>query len=266
MAFASYIEGNLMLFKFYLKHIETIRSLPLWMRNPDVLRSEIEQKVNTEGKIFELKLPSKIGKHYNNEFDKMKSDMRKLHGGEKEILTYKITLLLLFCIRILCIGSAWNGNVVGTIFLASLQFLVAPYSFFVSAALAIALAPPIYASHYIAFSLIQSAFTLISLMLPALIQNLSNSILPFLNLPINAYFILAFFIYDQLLCYYVHYYTPSRKYAFKETMIHVVWGFLNTKTYTIVILLHMMNSGKYGQFRLIRNIYFAIKFVDFPDI
>ena len=234
-----------MLFKFYLEHIKTITSLPLWMRNPDVLRSEIEQKVNAEGKIFELKLPSKIGKHYNNEFENMKSEMRKLHGGEKEVLSYKITLFLLFCIRIACIISSWKGDVVGTILLASLQFVVAPYSLFVSAALAVALAPPIYASHYIAFTLIQSTFALLSSMLPTTLLSLLETFIPFLNIPINAYFIMAFFIYDQSLCYYVHYYTPSKKYDLKETMVHVVWGFLNTKTYTIVILLHMMNSGNY---------------------
>ena len=35
------------------------------------------------------------------------------------------------------------------------RFLVAPYSLFVSMALAVALAPPIYLSHYVSFSLIQ---------------------------------------------------------------------------------------------------------------
>ena len=34
-----------------------------------------------------------------------------------------------------------------------------------------------------------------------------------------------------------------KKFTSKETLIHAVWGFLNTKTYTIVLLLHMMNSG-----------------------
>ena len=29
----------------------------------------------------------------------------------------------------------------------------------------------------------------------------------------------------------------------RETLTHAVWGFLNTKTYTLVVLLHMMNAG-----------------------
>ena len=36
---------------------------------------------------------------------------------------------------------------------------------------------------------------------------------------------------------------PFKKFTSQETLIHAVWGFLNTKTYTIVLLLHMMNSG-----------------------
>ena len=108
----------------------------------------------------------------------MKSEMRKLHGGEKEVLSYKITLFLLFCIRIACIISSWKGDVVGTILLASLQFVVAPYSLFVSAALAVALAPPIYASHYIAFTLIQSTFALLSSMLPTTLLSLLETFIP----------------------------------------------------------------------------------------
>ena len=243
MSLKTYIQGNLMLFSFYLKHIKTIHSLPGWMRNPDTLQSVIEEKVSSDGKIFELNVPSDIGKHYNNEFEKMKSDMRRLHGGENELISYKITLILLFCVRCSCIVSAWYGNVIATILLASLQFIVAPYSFFVSAALAVALAPPIYASHYVAFNLIQSAFILVSYILPSSILSYLTQIEPYLRLPIGPCFLAGFFVFDQAMCYYVHYYTPSKKYNFTETMVHVVWGFLNTKTYTIVILLHMMNSG-----------------------
>merc|ERR1712106_665750 len=37
--------------------------------------------------------------------------------------------------------------------------------------------------------------------------------------------------------------TPSKEFTVRETLIHGVWGFLNTKTYTLVILFHMMNAG-----------------------
>ena len=54
---------------------------------------------------------------------------------------------------------------------------------------------------------------------------------------------IGFFLVDQALCVYIHAFTPSKKFPLKETLTHVVWGFLNTKTYTLVVLLHMMNAG-----------------------
>ena len=47
----------------------------------------------------------------------------------------------------------------------------------------------------------------------------------------------------QALCIYCHAFTPSKEFPLRETLTHAVWGFLNTKTYTLVLLLHMMNSG-----------------------
>ena len=54
---------------------------------------------------------------------------------------------------------------------------------------------------------------------------------------------LCFFLVDQALCVYIHAFTPSKKFPLKETLTHVLWGFLDSKTYTLVILLHMMNAG-----------------------
>ena len=56
-------------------------------------------------------------------------------------------------------------------------------------------------------------------------------------------FVIGFFLADQALCVYCHAFTPSKKFPLKETLTHAVWGFLNTKTYTLVVLLHMMNAG-----------------------
>ena len=36
-----------------------------------------------------------------------------------------------------------------------------------------------------------------------------------------------------------HYFTPSKIFTFRETMTHFIWGFLNTKTYTMVIPSHL---------------------------
>ena len=72
---------------------------------------------NDKNSGFSLRLPTSTAKEYNGEFDNMKSEMRKLHGAESEKFSYKTTLILLFCIRILCVFTAYEGNVTGTIVL-----------------------------------------------------------------------------------------------------------------------------------------------------
>ena len=37
-----------------------------------------------------------LNRIYNGEFDKLKSELRQLHAGEKELISYRVTLLLLF--------------------------------------------------------------------------------------------------------------------------------------------------------------------------
>merc|ERR1712110_1290111 len=141
-------------------------------------------------------------------------------GGEREGLSYKMTLALLMILRLLCLVTASQGLLVLTLVISSLQFLVAPYSLFVSLALALALCPPIYCCHY-----------------------LVTSLDPYLHISITPMFILAFFTIDQLACLYCHLMTPCKQFTVRETLTHVVWGFLNTKTYTLVLLLHLMSSG-----------------------
>ena len=147
-----------------------------------------------------------------------------------------------------------------------LQFLVAPYSFFVSFGLAIALGPPIYFrfvylfcykkifilclhfytiliiyfSHYLTFNSIEMISNLLqTFCLPISVTSILDQISPYFELPIGPAFILAFFIFDQGLCFYVHYFTPSKIFTFRETMTHFIWGFLNTKTYTMVLFFHL---------------------------
>lgn len=239
-----YLQGNLLLLKFYIHNIIKIHSLPKWMRNPDTLKDVVNAKIhNGQQDDFSLSLPSSTAKEYNDGLDDMKAEMRKLHVGEKENISYKTTLLLLFIIRLLCIVTAWQGNVAATLVLSSAQFLVAPYSLFVSFTLALALAPPIYACHYVSFYLLQSTFSLLSMVCPPFVVDIASSLAPYTYLPIGPSFIAVFFLCDQALCLYCHLCTPSKEFTVRETLIHVVWGFLNTKTYTLVILFHMMNAG-----------------------
>merc|ERR1712037_297203 len=187
--------------------------------------------------------PRTVARSYNGEFDRLKAELRQLHAAEKELISYRTTLILLFSVRLACVLTAWQGNTPATLLLASTQFLIAPYSLFVSMALAAALAPPIYLSHYLSFSLIQTGASIIAAVAPEMVVNLFASLQPYCQLPIGPAFVICFFLVDQALCVYCHAFTPSKKFPLKETLTHVVWGFLNTKTYTLVVLLHMMNAG-----------------------
>ena len=187
---------------------------------------------------FELSVGGEVGREYNQGFERMKVGLRRLHAPDRDRLSYRTSLLLLFLIRLGCIFTAAQGNLAASLVLSSAQFLIAPYSLFVSLALAIALAPPIYLSHYLVFSLLSSLSALLSPLLPPLLSPLQS----FTQLTIGPAFICLFFLYDQLCCLYCNYFTPSKHFTLRETLVHAVWGFLNTKTYTLVLLLHMMRA------------------------
>ena len=53
--------------------------------------------------------------------DRMKAEMRELHSAQADALSYRTTLALLFAVRLLCVATAWHGNVAGTILLSALQ-------------------------------------------------------------------------------------------------------------------------------------------------
>merc|ERR1711892_1216358 len=63
------------------------------------------------------------------------------------------------------------------------------------------------------------------------------------SIPINSWFILMFFIVDQLLCFYCHLLTPSKSYPFRKTLVHMIYGFFHTKTFALILLLHLRHAG-----------------------
>ena len=120
------------------------------------------------------------------------------------------------------------------------QFLVAPYSLFVSFTLFVALSPPIYIAHLLSFLSIRSICSfLLSLLSSSPLYDIEtissslNTLYPYCFLRIDLSFILSFFAIDQLLCWYCHLSRP--RVVRTSTLTHVVWGFLNTKTYYLLL-------------------------------
>ena len=178
----------------------------------------------------------------------LKGELRALHGSsENDTIGYKSLLLLLFLLRFLCIFTAWNGMLKLTVLISSLQFLIAPYSLFVSFTLAVALFPPIYASHYLSYFCIQSVGSILySIAVKYQFTNILwfiQVIEPVCSIRVSIWFVLTFFVIDQLSCMYFHFLTPSKSFSTKDFFTHAVWGFLNTKTYHVVLLFHLLNGN-----------------------
>ena len=128
---ASYVKGNLLLFKFYLDNIWKLHQLPqvitliLFHQTAAILFSPVDAEPGlapgsgrgescrwrwrfhpqtASNSCQVLSLSSRVGfltislhiRSYNGEFDRLKGELRQLHAGEKELISYRTTLLLLF--------------------------------------------------------------------------------------------------------------------------------------------------------------------------
>lgn len=255
----SYIQGYAALFSFYLRHLATFSSLPPWIRNPNKLKELFDQNSSDSFSKFSLVLPSTFASNYNKEYENLKEMLRKLHP-DTQSFNYSRQLFLLFLIRLLAIVSAIQGNFCTTAALTVSQVLVAPYSLFAAITLFVAYAPPIYVAHYVSFSAITLAGSLCQRLAASwqMTQGLADSLADVCGtfvLPVGPTFIAVFFAVDQLLCLWAHHKTDGVKLGLGETMKHVVWGFINTKTFHLVVLLHL-NSQQF-------SIPLAVWFIDY---
>ena len=66
---------------------------------------------------FELSVGGEVGREYNQGFERMKVGLRRLHAPDRDRLTYRTSLLLLFLIRLGCIFTAAQGNLAASLVL-----------------------------------------------------------------------------------------------------------------------------------------------------
>merc|ERR1712193_389634 len=71
-------------------------------------------------------------------------------------------------------------------------------------ALAVALAPPIYLSHYLSFSLLQGIASIMAAITPESVLYITSALQSYCHLPIGPAFVIGFFLVDQALCVYIH--------------------------------------------------------------
>jgi hypothetical protein len=174
-----YLNNTLVLVRFYVRHLSTLYNLPYALKNPDVLARRL-----ADASPFELKVPAAAAKEYNCEMQALAVNIRASASSDSASPgNFRTNLLLFFALRIACCACAFAGKSWQLcLAVASLQFLILPYSLFVSVTQFIALFPPLFAGH-------------IFVHLP--LQLLADHLFPSLpSITISPTFIMAFFIID----------------------------------------------------------------------
>jgi hypothetical protein len=133
-------DSSIALVRFYLRHLPTLYNLPDALKNPDVLARRL-----ASGGAFELKVPAEPAKGYNRSMQALAASFRTASTSS---LSFQDNLFLFFALRIVCCvcaiaGFSWQLCLA----FASLQFLLLPYSVFVSFTQFVALFPPLFSGH-----------------------------------------------------------------------------------------------------------------------
>ena len=258
----SYVLGTVHLLWTWVRQVGIVVELPLWLRSPEGLHNQLVQHSrDSPGRPFSLSLPARHARLFNDNIAISKRRLRSLHAGlpsatesEKDVsgssrggIGYQTQLALLFAVRLGMIVSAWYGNVGATLLMSLVQVVVAPYSLFAAFSLFVALSPAMYAPHTVAFVglpwLAGGASSLISPMLgPEAVATAVAFHNERLCFAVTGWMVVAFLVVDQVLCVYCHWWTPTVEFTAKKTAKHIIWGFLNCKTFYLVLLVHLWRA------------------------
>ena len=209
--------GSYKLFRFWGSQLKTFRSLDPRLRNASELNKELAQQPQS----FEIPAPLKHATQYNEKLDILRGELRLLHPTNERLDFGKI-MFLQFALRfMLCLLAVSGASAQTVVIVSLLQFLLGPYSFFVNVTYAAA-GSGFYLAHYIASVLVNR------LMVPFL------PVFCLMRIQIDWSFFVGFMVTDQLISIFCHYYygVPNRGHMFA----HFVFGFLNAKSYFMVLL------------------------------
>lgn len=223
-----HLDGLRLLFSFYWNNFWRFqRELPVWLRNPDVFNTLLgEHRTHHSKEELKLELSAKTATEFNADYDRLKSQIRDCSNTERE---FKTSMLIMLVIRLVSIGLAFSGNIPLTVACMALQFAVLPYSLFISATMLLAFLPAMFFSHYVSWGLLR----LLLYPVPAALRDL-------LMVEIDGSFVFAFFAIDFALCCVCQFggttCGPTVQWDFSRVLKHMVFGFLNSKTYWLVLL------------------------------
>lgn len=213
------------LLRFCGRHVATLQRLPLPLINPDVLEEHLQTN-----KYFEISASKGPRDEYNVELEKIKDKIR----ASAATPSFHTNLLFFFTLRVACVIAALLLPIGWALVLGALQFVFLPHSLFVSLAELWVLGPALFLGHFLVAVPLQLACS-------ALLPEALN-----VSLPITNTFILLFFIIDQALCAACVWRTPACPTApitRARLTQSIVFGFLNCKTYFLLLLLPLRGVG-----------------------
>eukprot|EP00301_Raphidiophrys_heterophryoidea_P006745 c12696_g1_i1.p1 GENE.c12696_g1_i1~~c12696_g1_i1.p1 ORF type:complete len:495 (-),score=87.80 c12696_g1_i1:400-1824(-) len=226
-----YVLGNFLLVQSYFDHLKILRALPQDIQNPDDFNVKIKEhdflvRTKKADNVFEIEVDDgTIAEKFNNSINKLMARMRAFDMHTRTIPFFS-TIAMMFIVRVATILAAmYSSDPVRMSFLVSLlQFVVAPYSFFASVTLLVAIAPPLFLGHYTVYGTLNA-------LIPTALS------VPF---TINNTFIVLFMAFDLLLSLQCTFSTALGKsvwFGWQKTLTHFFFGLLNAKSYTLIILL-----------------------------
>jgi hypothetical protein len=175
------------------------------------------------------RIPRAVVDRYNEQYDDLKAKLRALGPGHG--VSGSAFIVPMIAIRAVCAGLAAVYGWIPAMAFSLVQFAVAPYSLFAAIA-AWYHVLPLFAVHYAIFALLQTGTGAVLSRAPALHG--------YVYVPIDVRFILWWIVVDQLICVLFCVWTPIGRpvrYPAKRLVQSVGYGFINSKTYWLVLLL-----------------------------
>ena len=233
------LQGLYYLFRFYAQNVPLLYELPLFVKNSVAL----SDRLNGEVKPFSITADKKVLNTFNDAYDQLKVSIRDANSQSSASgLQFQTMLVLFFALRFFCCVHAfvWPHDLLTTLSLCALQFVFMPYSLFISLAGIIYLSPDMFVTYLILYKPLKIVCEWV----------FPQSILDMTTLPIDYTFITAFFVVDFLVCLVMTTFwigtaqgRPAATTSKSRILKSVVYGFLNCKTYFLILLLHCRGYG-----------------------
>ena len=217
------VEGHGLLFRFMFRDGRAlIAEVATAWDNPVTVQSPA-------GVVTRLSVRRSVIDGYNQRYENAKLQLRKLVRTRGLFGPYYLAPI--FAVRILTVIAAAFFGFWATFATSLLQFVVAPYSFFAAVAAWLGILP-FYVIHFVYFAVIQAGTWLVYSHYPIAAH--------YLRIPITLTFIGIWFAVDQLSCFVLLFWTPAGPpvpVPPKQVLKSIAYGFLNAKTYWLILLL-----------------------------